>query len=135
MDTIASRIEALEARVSLSPAARALHGDATAGAGISANGILKQIASTKGAGSPSAAGSAGEAPGAFTQALHQALQSVDNTMAQADQIETRFQLGNPQVSLEQTVLAGQKASLSFQAAVQVRNRFVQAYTEIMSMNV
>jgi flagellar hook-basal body complex protein FliE len=56
-------------------------------------------------------------------------------MVQADQIETQFQLGNPPVSLEQTVLAGQKASLSFQAAVQVRNRFVQAYTEIMSMNV
>ncbi len=135
MDTIASRIEALEARVSLSPAARALHGDATTGSGVSGNGLLRQIGSASGVGNSAAIGSAGGAPGAFTQALHQALQSVDNTMAQADQIETQFQLGNPQVSLEQTVLAGQKASLSFQAAVQVRNRFVQAYTEIMSMNV
>jgi hypothetical protein len=47
----------------------------------------------------------------------------------------QFQLGNPQVSLEDSVIAAQKASISFQAAVQFRNRVVQAYQEVMNMNV
>ena len=44
-------------------------------------------------------------------------------------------LDSPTVSIEETMLAMQKAQLGFQAAVQVRNRMVQAYTEIMNMNV
>jgi len=39
------------------------------------------------------------------------------------------------VSLEQTMVAMQKAQIGFQATLQVRNRLVQAYTEIMSMQV
>jgi flagellar hook-basal body complex protein FliE len=42
---------------------------------------------------------------------------------------------NPDVGLEETMIAMQKASLGFQAAVQVRNKVVQAYNDIMNMNV
>jgi flagellar hook-basal body complex protein FliE len=44
-------------------------------------------------------------------------------------------LDNPTVSLEETMMAMQKAQLGFQATLAVRNRLVQAYTDIMNMNV
>ena len=46
-----------------------------------------------------------------------------------------MQLGNPTVSLEETMVAMQKSQIGFQAALQVRNRLVQAYSDIMNMQV
>ena len=54
---------------------------------------------------------------------------------QAGALQRELQLDNPTVSLEQTMIAMNKSSLSFQAAVQVRNRLVQAYEQIMNMPV
>jgi flagellar hook-basal body complex protein FliE len=71
----------------------------------------------------------------FGDAIKQALNVVSTTQTKATGLAQEFQLGNPQVSLEDTVITAQKASLSFQAAVQFRNRVVQAYQEIMNMNV
>jgi hypothetical protein len=42
---------------------------------------------------------------------------------------------NPKVSLEETMVAIQKAQIGFQATLHVRNRMVQAYTDIMNMQV
>jgi flagellar hook-basal body complex protein FliE len=44
-------------------------------------------------------------------------------------------MGNPGVSLEQTMVAMQKAQVGFQATLTVRNRLVSAYSEIMNMQV
>ena len=71
----------------------------------------------------------------FGVALRQALQRVSGLQNEATQAASEFQLGNPQVSLEETMIAAQKANVSFQAAVQVRQRLVSVYNEIMSMNV
>jgi flagellar hook-basal body complex protein FliE len=43
--------------------------------------------------------------------------------------------GNPTVSLEETMLAGVKSNIAFQATLQSRNRIVQAYTDVMNMQV
>jgi len=50
-------------------------------------------------------------------------------------MQREVQLDNPTVSLEQTMVAMQKAQIGFQATLQVRNRLVQAYSDIMSMQV
>ncbi len=47
----------------------------------------------------------------------------------------RFQLNQDDVSLEETMVAIQKANIAFQATVQVRNRLVSAYHEIMNMQI
>jgi flagellar hook-basal body complex protein FliE len=44
-------------------------------------------------------------------------------------------MDNPTVSLEQTMVAMQKAQIGFQATLAVRNQFVRAYTDIMNMQV
>ena len=82
-----------------------------------------------------AAGAAVPVAGGFGPALAKALGEVSELQQRATGLAERFQLGEPAVGLEETVVAGQKASLAFQAALQLRNRVVQAYQEIMQMNV
>lgn len=73
--------------------------------------------------------------GSFQAAIADALRSVSQAQNDAVQLQREVQLDNPQVSLEQTMIAMQKAQLGFQATLQVRNRLVQAYTDIMNMQV
>ena len=61
----------------------------------------------------------------FAQASQQAAQKS----------ATDFELGKPGVDLPQVMLDMQKASISLRAAVEVRNKLVTAYQEIMNMPV
>jgi flagellar hook-basal body complex protein FliE len=71
----------------------------------------------------------------FASAIDQALKTVSRSQTEATRMQREVQLDNPTVSLEETMVAMQKAQLGFQATVQVRNRLVQAYSEIMNMQV
>jgi flagellar hook-basal body complex protein FliE len=85
-------------------------------------------------GVPLAKSSPAAAPG-FQQALSQALAGVSKSQNDASQMQREVMLDNPTVSLEQTMVAMQKAQIGFAATLQVRNRLVQSYTEIMQMQV
>ena len=79
---------------------------------------------------------AGQAKGTdFVASLDSALGAVSKNQNTATELQRQFQLENSGVSLEETMIAMNKASLSFSAAVQVRNRLVQAYEQIMQMPV
>ena len=71
----------------------------------------------------------------FSGALKSALQSVSAAQNQATRLQSEVQMENPAVSLEETMVAIQKAQIGFQATLHVRNRMVQAYTDIMNMQV
>jgi flagellar hook-basal body complex protein FliE len=71
----------------------------------------------------------------FRDAMAEALKSVSNAQNEVSGLRREFSLENPNVSLEQVMIAGEKAKLGFTAALSVRNRMVQAYSEIMSMQV
>jgi flagellar hook-basal body complex protein FliE len=71
----------------------------------------------------------------FRDAMVTALQSVSASQNEASRLQREFSLENPAVSLESVMIAGEKAKLGFSAAVGVRNRLVQAYSEIMNMQV
>ena len=64
-----------------------------------------------------------------------ALKDVSASHLHATRLQRELSLDNPTVSLEQTMMAMQKAQIGFQAALQVRNRLVGAYSEIMNMQV
>lgn len=78
---------------------------------------------------------AGATKGDFTAALKNALGSVSAAQNDSSRLQREVQLENPKVSLEETMVAIQKAQIGFQATVHVRNRMVQAYTDIMNMQV
>lgn len=71
----------------------------------------------------------------FVASFDAALKSVSRAQEQSADLQRQFQLENPAVSLEETMIAMNKSQLGFQAAVQVRNRLVQAYEQIMNMPV
>jgi flagellar hook-basal body complex protein FliE len=78
---------------------------------------------------------AAEDNGGFQQALAQALSGVSKAQTTATAMQREVQLDNPSVSIEETMVAMQKAQIGFQATLQVRNKLVQAYSEIMNMSV
>ncbi len=77
----------------------------------------------------------GATAGGFSGALKSALTSVSAAQNDAARLQQEVQLENPKVSLEETMVAIQKAQIGFQATLHVRNRMVQAYTDIMNMQV
>ena len=82
-----------------------------------------------------ATGAAGGVGSGFADNFKTALKSVSSAQNEASRLQTEVQMGNPKVSLEETMLAMQKAQIGFQATLHVRNRMVQAYTDIMNMSV
>ncbi len=77
----------------------------------------------------------GAVEGGFSGALKSALSTVSASQNEASRLQREVQLENPKVSLEETMVAIQKAQIGFQATLHVRNRMVQAYTDIMNMQV
>jgi flagellar hook-basal body complex protein FliE len=71
----------------------------------------------------------------FGAALQAALQQVNAAQQEATRLQQEFDLNAPNVNLHDVMVSLQKASLSFQTMVQVRNRLVSAYQEVMNMQV
>lgn len=71
----------------------------------------------------------------FGSLLKSTIAKVDASQQTANTMSDRFQMGDPKVSLEDTMIALSKANLSFQELVQVRNRVVSAYHDIMNLQI
>src|SRR3954468_11645221 len=69
----------------------------------------------------------------FAKLLKQGIESVNSTQTKAADIANKFERGVPGVELPQVMLEMQKANVSFRALTEVRNKFVEAYREIMNM--
>jgi len=69
----------------------------------------------------------------FGKILKNAVDSVNASQAQAKTLATAYEKGDPTVDLPEVMVSLQKASVSFQAMLQVRNRLVSAYEDIMKM--
>ena len=79
----------------------------------------------------------GEASGGvdFAAALQAALERVNESQQSALDLARRFETGKGEVALHEVMLSMQKANIAFQGVVQVRNRLVSAYQEIMNMQI
>ncbi|HAU1150496.1 TPA: flagellar hook-basal body complex protein FliE [Legionella pneumophila] len=71
----------------------------------------------------------------FSSVFQQALNQVNELSQTADGLKTRFEMGDPNVSLGEVMIASQKSTLGFEATLRVRNKLVQAYQDIMNMPV
>jgi flagellar hook-basal body complex protein FliE len=71
----------------------------------------------------------------FTDVLKNAVNAVNTQQQQADQLAEAFQKGDPKVQMAEVMVSLQKAGISFQAMVEVRNKLVSAYHEIMNMQI
>ncbi|NWA00921.1 flagellar hook-basal body complex protein FliE [Pseudomonas gingeri] len=71
----------------------------------------------------------------FADLLGKAVGKVNDTQQAAGQLANAFEIGKSGVDLTDVMVSSQKASVSFQALTQVRNKLVQAYQDIMQMPV
>lgn len=69
----------------------------------------------------------------FADMLKKAVDSVNETQMQSSSLQRAFEMGDPEVDITQVMIQMQKASVSFEAMTQVRNRLVSAYQDIMNM--
>ena len=120
-----SRIESMMAQLKAAASKPASSAPVSGGVG--------SLGNIGGLGKPEAAESSSKV--SFSDALKAQLDNVSNAQVQADKLGERFAAGDDKVSLSDTMISMQKASISFQATVQVRNKLVSAYHDIMNMQV
>ena len=102
------------------------------------NNVLAQIRSISaqsklGVGPAAAAATQQTGATSFANVLRQGIESVNQAQQSASSLATAFERGTPGVELPDVMLEMQKASVSFRALTEVRNRLVNAYQEIMNM--
>lgn len=113
--------------------------------GIDTSRIEAMVAQLKAASAKITAGDVAEAGAAdsivatpkpdFAEALRASLNQVDSAQVSSQELGKRFALGDDKVSLSEVMISMQKANISFQTTVQVRNRLVSAYHDIMNMQI
>jgi flagellar hook-basal body complex protein FliE len=71
----------------------------------------------------------------FMADLKAALDKISQTQIEASNKAKAFEMGEPNISLNEIMVDMQKSTVSLQFGIQVRNKLVAAYQEIMNMNV
>jgi|APSaa5957512535_1039671.scaffolds.fasta_scaffold163935_2 flagellar hook-basal body complex protein FliE len=68
----------------------------------------------------------------FGDLLKQAVDSVNDTQMKSAELQKAYELGDESVDLTEVMIQMQKATVSFEAMTQVRNRLISAYQDIMN---
>ncbi|AUW57966.1 flagellar hook-basal body complex protein FliE [Sphingobium sp. SCG-1] len=98
------------------------------------NNALRDVTAPQTGGAGGIGGAGGTKPGDFTDALKSALQQVDGLQNKAGDAAAAFESGQT-TDIAAVMLAKQQASIGFEATLQVRNKLLSAYKDIMSMPV
>jgi flagellar hook-basal body complex protein FliE len=69
----------------------------------------------------------------FGDMLAQAVNKVNSVQNASSAMATAYEKGDPTVDISDVMVASQKASVAFQSMVQVRNKVIDAYRDIMNM--
>jgi flagellar hook-basal body complex protein FliE len=97
--------------------------------------VLQQMQTTALSASSSAEPAEGLAAGGFSDELRKSLERISNVQQHAYGQAEAFELGKPGVSLNDVMVDLQKANVDFQMGLQVRNKLVSAYQDVMNMAV
>jgi len=104
---------------------------------ISAAQMLSQLqavasAASKGASEPTVGADKGPD---FSAMLADAVKAVNQDQIHSGELQNAFVSGDPTVNLSDAMIASQKAGIEFQLMLQVRNKLVSAYQEVMGMQI
>jgi len=106
---------------------------------IDMNSLLAQLranaAATQGHLNPVDEGMSGVAKQDFSTLLQNSIDKVNDIQKNSGDLSKAFELGDANVSLAEVMIARQKAGIAFQSVLQVRNKLISAYQDIMSMRV
>ncbi len=71
----------------------------------------------------------------FSSMFKQALDNVNELQSEAGALKEAYIRGDSNIDITRVMVASQKSSIAFQAVVQVRNKLVESYKDIMNMPV
>ncbi len=74
-------------------------------------------------------------PSDFANLLKNSVDQVSTMQNQANAMSTAYEAGDKSVDLTKVMLEVQKAGLAFRAMTEVRNKLLDAYTQVMNMSV
>lgn len=106
---------------------------------LAINSVLSQMRNLRAQAANGVGAAAGIAPtngspaANFSDTLKGALNNVAESQKVAGSLASRFELGDDKVNLSDVMLAGAKSQVQFRGAVEVRNRLVAAYQDVMNM--
>jgi flagellar hook-basal body complex protein FliE len=69
----------------------------------------------------------------FSEAMGNAMKKVNTLQSESRDLQGAFERGDPSADLARVMVAAQASSVAFRATVEVRNRLVQAYQDVMNM--
>ncbi|WP_411270630.1 flagellar hook-basal body complex protein FliE [Alteromonas sp. CYL-A6] len=78
---------------------------------------------------------AGGSSSDFSVMLKNAIDGVNSMQLESKSLQQRFEMGDESLSLAQVMLTKEKAGIAFEATMQVRNKVLEAYKQIMNMPV
>ena len=96
--------------------------------------VLRATA-TQAGGRVSEAQSAAAGGADFAQILQNSIDQVNQTQQQAEGMAANFAAGDGNTNLHEVMISLQKANVSFQEMVQVRNKLVTAYHDVLNMQI
>ena len=102
---------------------------------IAINQVLAQMRAMQALANPQATPEAVQGQGNFSTLMQDSIKEVNAAMQESRAMTTRFEMGDPSVSLAEVMVNSQKAGLQFQAVAEIRNRVLSAYKEVMNMPV
>lgn len=82
---------------------------------------------------PAGVSQAGAPQGGFTATLSKAIDNVSRVQNESGELQRAFEMGDPRADLARVMVAMQQSQVAFRATVEVRNRLVQAYQDVMNM--
>ncbi len=71
----------------------------------------------------------------FASMLKNAIEGVNDAQMNSKNMQQRFEMGDPSLSLAEVMIAKEKAGIAFEATLQVRNKLLDAYKQISNMPV
>lgn len=69
----------------------------------------------------------------FASCIQDALSQLNSVQASSDALKTRFEQGDPAVSLADVMVETQKSNIAFEGGLRVRNKLTEFYQRIMDM--
>ena len=102
---------------------------------IAISQVLAQMRAMQALANPQATPEAVQGQGNFSNLMQDSIKEVNAAMQESRAMTTRFEMGDPSVSLAEVMVNSQKAGLQFQAVAEIRNRVLSAYKEVMNMPV
>ncbi|WP_201244208.1 flagellar hook-basal body complex protein FliE [Halochromatium salexigens] len=96
---------------------------------------MRQLATQAAAGTGATNPTGPVAAGGFAGELRASIERINDLQMNSKEKGMAFQAGDPEITLNELMIDKQKASVAFQFGLQVRNRLVTAYRDVMNMQV